>query len=448
MENDDDGMPIDDPMDLSSNEESMFSSSPHQSSQSSEPPRLETRVLLAVSIQQDAARDISQWVNWLTTKPPWEVTKIEVKVEGTYESHSTLMLVSLPIFAWDNLPQREAYRFIAFIRSGNLQQPRASSPLATKTLVTESRSSGDLESIDTSGSKQNPEERSVVVKATSSRPNARSTETIIPPLSAGEMASKPHRSSLERMADPTEDKMSPLLRQSLTHGKRPYLSRKTKAKVPENSSDATSTSPKGLPSISESAQASETKVTTLSAPSELSKPSVTGDKLPLVSRKAEYEATSTEKPVVKGPKAPKASTSKRVHRAEPYPSSSAAITTTAPWGLQDDEQLRQARQKGMNWAPIAQKYFPTRTANACRKRHEKLIEKSQEWSQSKLDEMARCYRDVQEQMWSMMSSRLGEHWKTVEAKVSYVRMITHQRLRLSTVHGERHQNPQKLGSPT
>lgn len=122
----------DDPMDLSSIDESLFSASAQQSSQSSVTAGPETRVLLAVSIQQDAVRDVSQWVTWLTTEAPWDVTKVEVKVEGAYESHSTLVLVSIPIYAWDGLPDKEAYRFIAFIKSSNLQQPGRSLQLPSR----------------------------------------------------------------------------------------------------------------------------------------------------------------------------------------------------------------------------------------------------------------------------------------------------------------------------
>lgn len=42
------------------------------------------------------------------------------------------------------------------------------------------------------------------------------------------------------------------------------------------------------------------------------------------------------------------------------------------WTPSDDEILLAARARGANWAPIQQMHFPTRTANACRKRHERL----------------------------------------------------------------------------
>ncbi len=74
----------------------------------------------------------------------------------------------------------------------------------------------------------------------------------------------------------------------------------------------------------------------------------------------------------------------------------------------------------MNWAPIARDFFPNKSANACRKRHERLMDKisnSEDWAAPKLEEMAKLYLDLREQMWGLVASRLNENWKTVESKV-------------------------------
>ncbi|KAL8928034.1 MAG: hypothetical protein Q9172_001089 [Xanthocarpia lactea] len=80
----------------------------------------DTRVLLAVSIGDDAACDIAEWKKWLVSQAPLVVTQIEV--EAVFKSHSTMLVTSLPIVLWDCLPDRAAYRFIGFIKSGNLDQ--------------------------------------------------------------------------------------------------------------------------------------------------------------------------------------------------------------------------------------------------------------------------------------------------------------------------------------
>ncbi|KAL8986954.1 MAG: hypothetical protein Q9169_008742, partial [Polycauliona sp. 2 TL-2023] len=81
-----------------------------------------TRVLLAVSISNDAIGDIVEWKQWLVNGAPRIITQIEVKVEGVFKSHSTMLVVSLPIVAWDRLPDKAAYRFIGFVKSENLNQ--------------------------------------------------------------------------------------------------------------------------------------------------------------------------------------------------------------------------------------------------------------------------------------------------------------------------------------
>ena len=79
-----------------------------------------------------------------------------------------------------------------------------------------------------------------------------------------------------------------------------------------------------------------------------------------------------------------------------------------------------ARQQGLNWQPIASKYFPDKTANACRKRHERLMEKrnsADNWDGVKMDILSKAYLDLREQMWKLLADRVGEKWQNVEAKV-------------------------------
>ena len=95
--------------------------------QTSQKQTVDSRVLLSVSVVQDAIHDIPHWVSWLTTAAPWDVTKVDVRVESIFRSHSTLMIVSIPTHAWSRLPERPAYRFVGFIQSGNLFELQTSS---------------------------------------------------------------------------------------------------------------------------------------------------------------------------------------------------------------------------------------------------------------------------------------------------------------------------------
>ena len=78
-----------------------------------------------------------------------------------------------------------------------------------------------------------------------------------------------------------------------------------------------------------------------------------------------------------------------------------------------------ARAKGLSWNPIATKHFPTKTANACRKRHERLMERrnAEDWDGVKLDMLAREYMAVRREMWSVLADRVGEKWEIIESKV-------------------------------
>lgn len=105
----------------------------------------------------------------------------------------------------------------------------------------------------------------------------------------------------------------------------------------------------------------------------------------------------------------------------PYTTPSmAAPRNAAIWSSKDDETLLQARASGLNWQPIANRHFPNKTANACRKRHERLMERRhvEDWDAQKLELLAQEYMAVRKEMWEVLASKVGERWAVVEAKVS------------------------------
>ncbi|KAI6882973.1 hypothetical protein KC363_g5131 [Hortaea werneckii] len=105
----------------------------------------------------------------------------------------------------------------------------------------------------------------------------------------------------------------------------------------------------------------------------------------------------------------------------PYPvapPSTTGIRNAAIWSAADDEILLQARASGLNWQPIANRHFPNKTANACRKRHERLIERRhvEDWDAEKLELLAHEYMMCRREMWETLANRIGERWAVVEAK--------------------------------
>ena len=83
-------------------------------------------VLIAVALEEDQRLQLDTWVEWLRDIPA--IAKY-ARVEGIYESYSTLMLLSLPVNIWDLIPNNPAVSFIGFIKSQDLlkTQPSESS---------------------------------------------------------------------------------------------------------------------------------------------------------------------------------------------------------------------------------------------------------------------------------------------------------------------------------
>ncbi|KAL8996442.1 MAG: hypothetical protein Q9169_004036 [Polycauliona sp. 2 TL-2023] len=127
-----------------------------------------------------------------------------------------------------------------------------------------------------------------------------------------------------------------------------------------------------------------------------------------------YQPPSTARPVMH-PRSP----TPEAERHNYNPPNPSEPHSSAPWPPAADEQLMHARQQGLNWQTIAETYFPQKTSNACRKRHERLMEKRNnngDWSGVKIEEVARAYREVREDMWRILADRVNEKWSVVESK--------------------------------
>lgn len=95
--------------------------------------------------------------------------------------------------------------------------------------------------------------------------------------------------------------------------------------------------------------------------------------------------------------------------------------SSGAWTPSDDQTLMAARAQGMNWAPIQQMYFPSKTPNACRKRHERLMERrsADDWDGLKLENLAKNYMGMRREIWSALAAQTGEKWNVVEQKVCF-----------------------------
>jgi hypothetical protein len=129
---------------------------------------------------------------------------------------------------------------------------------------------------------------------------------------------------------------------------------------------------------------------------------------------------------------PKEQRAPSTHRQSPFPTTQARQSkpvdaqpgqrNTVNWSSADDEVLVAARAAGLNWQSTAEKHFPNKTANACRKRHERLVERQtqDDWSTQRLSTLAIEYMEFRKEIWTIIAARTGERWSVVEAKVSYL----------------------------
>ncbi|KAM0279180.1 hypothetical protein ACHAQH_004724 [Verticillium albo-atrum] len=92
--------------------------------------------------------------------------------------------------------------------------------------------------------------------------------------------------------------------------------------------------------------------------------------------------------------------------------------SSGAWTPQDDQTLLAARAQGLNWAQIQITYFGNKTPNACRKRHERLMERkgADDWDNRKLERLAKEYMSMRKDIWAGLAARTGEKWNVVEAK--------------------------------
>lgn len=84
-----------------------------------EPNEDKPHVMISLALEDDQRLDLNAWEQWLANFPA--LAKY-VKVQGVFKSHSTLLLLSMPVTVWDLLPDDQACSFVAFIRSNNLMK--------------------------------------------------------------------------------------------------------------------------------------------------------------------------------------------------------------------------------------------------------------------------------------------------------------------------------------
>lgn len=136
------------------------------------------------------------------------------------------------------------------------------------------------------------------------------------------------------------------------------------------------------------------------------------------------------------PSMPSAAANQPTLTTEDYDSYSGAMPVSQPsmphrassgaWTPLDDQNLLGARQQGLNWSQIHTNYFPNKSPNACRKRHERLMERkgADDWDQRRLETLAKEYMSMRKEIWQGLAAKTGERWNVVEQMVSNVSCLS------------------------
>ena len=93
--------------------------------------------------------------------------------------------------------------------------------------------------------------------------------------------------------------------------------------------------------------------------------------------------------------------------------------SSGAWNQDDDRALLQLRAMGKNWNQIQREAFPGKTGNACRKRHERLMERrgQNDFDNRKLERLSKEYMAMRKEIWQPLAQRCGEKWNVVEMQV-------------------------------
>ena len=97
--------------------------------------------------------------------------------------------------------------------------------------------------------------------------------------------------------------------------------------------------------------------------------------------------------------------------------------TSGPWTPEEDAVLVEERSRGSAWDEIHNRHFPTKSGNACRKRHERLMLKAREsdWDDARISSLLTLYHSRRETLWAGLAEELGERWEDIEKVVSQSR---------------------------
>jgi hypothetical protein len=93
---------------------------------------------------------------------------------------------------------------------------------------------------------------------------------------------------------------------------------------------------------------------------------------------------------------------------------------SGPWTQAEDEILLDAKSQGLSWEEIHRQHFPGKSANACRKRHERCLMKMKrtDWDEARIQRVRDAYIRNRPMIWAPLVNDIGETLEDIERVVS------------------------------
>ncbi|PVH79813.1 hypothetical protein DL98DRAFT_515886 [Cadophora sp. DSE1049] len=78
-------------------------------------------IIMSVALDTDQMLDVNAFEQWMKDFP---ALARYAKIQGIYQSYSTLVLLSVPVVVWNLLPENSACNFVGYTKSDNLLTPK------------------------------------------------------------------------------------------------------------------------------------------------------------------------------------------------------------------------------------------------------------------------------------------------------------------------------------
>ncbi|KAI5307093.1 hypothetical protein KEM55_008414 [Ascosphaera atra] len=97
--------------------------------------------------------------------------------------------------------------------------------------------------------------------------------------------------------------------------------------------------------------------------------------------------------------------------------SKSGVGSKRAWTREEDRLLLQARESGKGWRDIGREVFAGKSANACRKRWERVTNGVKKSNDREMQQILDRYYDYRERIWMPLARDLKKDWQLIERNV-------------------------------